>query len=286
MRYRLARDLRTRRFWGKLASRTFAGIGFQAVLLGLYDVIEPDAISKLHLPLVLIVLSLALVYGLVRSWPRPVEEHYSAPNTRIRLVPGDLFDRGDNLVIGMSNTFDTAVPHIIQSQSIQGQFLTRVYNNDLPTLDRELSDALANIQSSGSINKLGKQVTYPIGTIATIRHGRQHFFCVAYSAMNDRNQAQGTIDGLWRSLTDLWEAVRVHANGEPVAIPIIGGGQSRLSQILPAQDSIRFIALSFMLASRHTRVCDRLDIVVRPEDMKRINMLEIQAFLSSLKGAQ
>jgi len=55
---------------------------------------------------------------------------------------------------------------------------------------------------------------------------------------------------------------------------------------LPAQDSIRFIALSFMLASRYSKVCDRLDIVVRKEDMKRIDMLELQAFLTSLKQSR
>jgi hypothetical protein len=100
--------------------------------------------------------------------------------------------------------------------------------------------------------------------------------------MNERNEARGTVDGLWRSLTNLWIEVRAHTNGEPVAIPVIGGGQSRLSQILPAQDSVRFIALSFMLASRHERVCDRLDIVVRKQDVEVLDMPELQAFLTSL----
>ena len=286
MNSRLGRDLRTRRFWVALASRTFAGIGFIAVLLGLYNVIEPGAISRLNLPTALIVVTSALIYGTVRSRPRPVEETYSMPSTQIRLAQGDLFDRQDNLVIGMADTFDTAIPHIIQSQSIQGQFLASIYHHDRSALDRELSDALAGKTSSTTIDKEGKQTAYPIGTVAVITRGRQHFFCVAYSAMDKRNQAHGTVDGLWRSLTNLWDQVRANTNGEPVAIPVIGGGQSRLSQILPAQDSIRFIALSFMLASRYSKVCDRLDIVVRKEDMKRIDMLELQAFLTSLKQSR
>jgi hypothetical protein len=282
----LLRDLHSRRFWFKLAARTFAGIGFLAVLFGIYDVIRPNAISQIKFPVELVVIALALIFGLWRAWPRPVEETYSSPSTQIRLVPGDLFDRQDNLVIGMADTFDTAIPHIIQRQSIQGQFLEKAYAGDRAALDGDLAAALAGFTPSGTIEKDGKQITYPVGTVAVIRRARQHFFCVAYSEMNERHQAQATVDGFWRSLMNLWASVRQHANGEPVAIPVIGGGQSRLSQILPAQDAIRFIALSFMLASRHTKVCDRLDIVVRPADVDKVDMLEIQAFLSSLKGSR
>lgn len=66
-------------------------------------------------------------------------------------------------------------------------------------------------------------------------------------------------------------------------MPVIGGGQSRLSQVLPAQDAIRLTALSFMLASRREKVCERLEIVIRPEDAKHVDMPEFQAFLSSLQ---
>jgi len=38
-----------------------------------------------------------------------------------------------------------------------------------------------------------------------------------------------------------------------------------------------------MFASRQERVCDELRIVVRSEDDKRVDMLEVQDFLTSLK---
>jgi hypothetical protein len=64
---------------------------------------------------------------------------------------------------------------------------------------------------------------------------------------------------------------------------VIGGGQSRISQEFPAQDSIRVIALSYMFASRHLKVNEGLNIVVRPEDVQNLDMLELQAFLKSLR---
>ena len=101
--------------------------------------------------------------------------------------------------------------------------------------------------------------------------------------MNERNEARATIDGLWQSMDNLWREVRALSNGDPVAMPVVGGGQARLSQLQPAQDAIRLTALSFMLASRTERVCERLDIVVREQDVGKLDMLEIRSFLASLR---
>ena len=276
----IGRDLRTGRFWWSLVTHLFAAIGFQAVLLELYDVFEPDEISKSDAPLPWIVLALAAVFAIYRAWPRPVEQAYSRPNTMVRVFVGDLFELQSNLVIGMATTFDTAIPHVISTGSVQGQFLTKVYASDVAALDQEITQALAGATPTGTIAKAGKTDTYPIGTIAVLRHNRRHYFCAAYTEMNDRNEAHGNIPGVWRCLENLWDEVRAHSNGDPIAIPVIGGGQARMSQ-----DAVRLIVLSFMLASRERRVCERLDIVVRKQDVRALDMLELQAFLTSLQAS-
>jgi hypothetical protein len=281
----VGRDLQTRRFWRAFALHAFAAVGFMAVLIELYDVFQPDAISESDQPIPLVVVMMALVYAVIRCWPRPVEQQYSRPNTRIRIVVGDLFDQDTNIVIGMSNTFDTAVPHVISRSSVQGQFLERVYSSDTAALDAALSASLAMVEPTGSIDKEGKADTYPLGTIAVIRQNRKHYFCAAYTELDERNEALGTVAGVWRCLENLWDEVRARSNGDPVSMPVIGGGQARMSHVLPAQDSIRFIALSFILASRDRRVCERLDIVVREEDVRTLDMLELQAFLASLQDS-
>jgi hypothetical protein len=102
--------------------------------------------------------------------------------------------------------------------------------------------------------------------------------------MNEKNEAHGTVDGVWKSLLNLWAEISAQGNGAPVSIPVIGGGQARgLSSILPAQDSIRLIALSFMFTSRKSKICDELRIIVCPKDYEKLDRLEIQSFLSSLR---
>jgi hypothetical protein len=277
------RDIKRLRFWRLFAIHAFSCLGGVSFLLGLYDVIRPNAISKTNFPFLAAISGFSIIYAAIRAYPRRVEELYSKPNTAIRIVVGDLFSEPDNLVIGMTSTFDTKIPHVIHPNSVQGQFLARVYANDVSALDAALTQELVSVEPIGKIEKPGKTVQYPLGTVVTIRHVRKHYFCVAYGEMNAGNQTQATMGGIWRSLENLWREVRARTNGDPVAIPVIGGGLARLSQVLPAQDSIRFIAMSFMFASRETRVCDRLDIVVRPQDVGRLDMLEIQAFLTSLK---
>jgi hypothetical protein len=279
----LARDLRTRRFWTSYLLHAFFGVGVIATTLQVIDVFKPGDVAKSSGIVVGCAAAATLVYATVMSWPRPIRQHYPVANTEIRIVEGDLFKQDENLVIGMCTTFDTEVPHIIATTSVQAQFLERIYSNDRDELERDLTNALASAVATGTIDKPGKQEAYPIGTVAAIRHQRRHYFCVAYTEMNSQNEARGTVGGVWRSLDQLWQAVRAQSNGDPVAVPVLGGGQARMAQLLPAQDSIRFIALSFILASRAERVCERLDIVVRKQDVPRLDMLELRAFLKSLR---
>jgi hypothetical protein len=108
-------------------------------------------------------------------------------------------------------------------------------------------------------------------------------YLLAYCEMNKDNEARATVDSIWASLQKLWSEVSRTGNGGTVCVPAFGGGPARISSILPAQDAIRLTALPFMFASRREKVCDELRIVVHPNDFARLDRLELQAFLSSLK---
>jgi hypothetical protein len=276
-------DLRSRRFLTHFVKESLVAFGAFAAAAGLVAAIFPNALSDRGAFWVVVVVAVSVGFGLRRSWPRPIEHAYAKPNTAIRLVRGDLFDESGHIVVGTCDTFDTQVPNVISPQSVQGQTLHRLYGGDLARLDQDLGAALVGKTPVGRVQKEGKVERYPIGTVAPLQQGPRRVLFLAYTEMNGRNEARGTSDGIWRSMLSLWDAVSVYCNGEPVAIPVLGGGQARISQILPAQDSIRFIAFSFMLASRREKVCDELRIVVRPSDYEKLDRLELQAFLDSLE---
>lgn len=279
----LTRDLRNPRFWRGLIIHSLAALGAMAAALSLVDVFAPGILGRWDMPAIVLVPAVALLYAGWKSWPYPVEQHYSTPDTKIRLVTGDLFEQDTSLVIGMADTFDIETPNIIAQNSVQGQFLERVYRNDVPALRSDLAAALAGKPVMGTVTKAGNSDRYKLGTVATISHLRKHYFCLAYTTLDEHNKAFSSIGVLWEALERLWDEIRVKSNGEPVSVPVIGLGQSGMSTVLPIQDAIRFLILSFMFSSRKDRVCEELVIVVRRQDEKRVDMLEIQEFLRSLR---
>lgn len=277
------RDLRTRRFWRILATHSFALFGALSAAAGMVGLFAPDLFPG-HGWVIWLVLLGCLFYGVAKAWPRPIETTYQSPATTIRLIRGDLFEQHDaHLIIGVSDTFDTAPPHIAQS-SVQGQFLKDIYGNDIAKLDADIAAELTRVQPAGKVaGKLGKTISYPLGTTVTLRANARRFFLVAYTLMDEGSTASSSTDGLWNSLSELWKTVRSNSNGEKVCVPLIGGGQSKLSPVLPSADSVRFIVLSFMLASRTATVCKELIIVAQPSQYDALDHLEIQAFLNSLR---
>lgn len=280
---KLPHDVHTRRFWRKLIGSTFAAVGFLSALLGLLALLVPTAIPHREGWFALAVILISLGYGTFRAWPTPISATYNQPNIKVSVTEGDLFEQQGHLMIGMCDTFDTAIPNIISRQSVQGQFLERVFSGDIAALDQHLDEALKDISPIASVTKEGKTRRFPLGTVAVLDDRTRRFFCVAYTTMSEQNEARGTPAGIWESLDSLWHAVSQHANGGELAIPVIGGGQARVAQVLPAQDSIRLIALSFLLASRAEKICDELTIVVRSQEFRKLDRLELQAFLRSLR---
>lgn len=280
----LWRDLGNRRFLLRSVTTLFAWIG---VVAALGQVLEWAFSFSKHgwwSTSVIAVAAIGIPVAIWHAWPRPIEEHYETANTRIRVVRGDLLDFDtDDIVIPTCDTFDTAPPRIIASSSLQAQALSRVYHNDIARLDADIAAALAGAQPVGSVEKEGKTVRYEVGTVAAIDHPSRKLYFVAITKMDENNNVQGTPDGLWISLNRLWEQIARSSNGRMVCMPVIGGGMSRISSIVPTQDSLRFTILSFMFASRQRRVCEELRIVLQPADYERLDRLELQAFLTSLK---
>lgn len=275
-------DFKTLRQWQSFIIRSFACLGVVGTVLQTTNVINPD-ITFFQGPYTLVaVVLLSIFVGLIMSWPRPITQDYSSPRTRISIVEGDILSQPTHIVIGTNDTFDTETPVIIDGKSLQGQALRRLYGDDRVELDRQLDAALLGKAIVGTVNKLGKTSRYGIGAIATLIHSPRLIFFLAYCEMDANNNASSTPDKVWKSLILLWDEVSRRGNGGALAIPVIGGGHARLSSVVPAQDAIRLLALSFMFASRESRICEELRIVVQRSEYQKLDRLELQAFLSSL----
>lgn len=278
-------DLLTWRFWRHFLIQSFACAGFISGTIQLLLIIFPTIASKFQgiLPIGVIAF-ISLIFGIVQSWPRPIEMEYSAPKTKIKIIKGDLLTQDEHLVIGVCDTFDTETPHIISKNSLLGQAIDKLYGGDIRKLDELIDQALVETSfNNREPLKKGKNKQYQLGTVAVVEHSPRLIFFLAYCQMNDKNQAFGTVDSVWKSLLSLWDAQSEYGNHRPISIPVIGGGQARMSSVLPAQDSIKLIVLSFMFASRKHKITDELRIIIQPSDYDRLDRMELQSFLASLR---
>ncbi|MET7682650.1 macro domain-containing protein [Streptomyces sp. NPDC005423] len=229
-----------------------------------------------------------LVWGLSRARPvLRVEQVFRHPDMRVVVEAGDVFDQPAHLVVGFCDTFDTATADgaVINSGSVQGQLLSRRYDDDVQRLDAELVAALAGVPPAGREDRdrkrLGKLDRYPVGTVAVLGTRPRLVFAVAYSRIGNDCVAASSVEELWSGLSRLWDALHRHAQLERVAMPLVGSGLARLDHL--DQDSLlRLILMSFVARSREGAVCRELRVVVRPADLERIDMREVRAFLGGL----
>jgi hypothetical protein len=208
----------------------------------------------------------------------------------VLVEPGDLFERPEHLAVGFSDTFYSEVwPHgPISPESVQGQLLERVYGGDAARLSRALASALRRARPAGTGRRDRRRVAgstrYPIGTVAVLEDGHRLVFAVAYSSVRGDGVARSSVEELLLGLNRLWDAVDQRGHQEALAIPLLGAGLARLNY-LEAQDILRLILLSFVVRSRERRVCRELRVLIRPEDLNRIDLPSIADFLQSLGAA-
>jgi hypothetical protein len=97
--------------------------------------------------------------------------------------------------------------------------------------------------------------------------------------MSNDLRVKSTADDIWRSLSCLWEQVRLKGHGLEVAIPIIGSDLARTN--LPRMTLTKLIIISFIAASKKDFVSNKLTVVIYPKDLDSVDFYALEDFLES-----
>lgn len=193
----------------------------------------------------------------------------------IEIAIGDLFSFEGGLIIGTNTTFDTHVStEQISEKSVQGQF-TKKYYRDFSSLDEELNARLAGLEHvTLDGHRIGKANRYPIGTAVRLKpKGRMGYF-LAICDVNEHGVASGSFEGLKQALGQLWLFVGTRGQKEPLVMPVLGSGYTRLRQ--PRQIITQEIIKSFIAACSERTFCERLTIVLDDKDVLK-NEVDLEA---------
>src|SRR5260221_7917051 len=129
----------------KVVASFFQAFGVIALVLGVLDILYPNTFNFGNKGIA-IISGVSLLWALVTIIPkRKISRQLSVPDTTITIKVGDLFQEDGSLVIGFNDVFDTEKGHIIKPKSIQGQFLTNIYNDDRLQLDRDIDNVLQGV---------------------------------------------------------------------------------------------------------------------------------------------
>ena len=200
------------------------------------------------------------------------------------LVRGDLFAQTDcNLVVGFTDTFDTETDQdiVISRDSVQSQLVDRLFGGRRRLLDEKLKAGLRGVRAVGTesarAKPRGRRVRYPVGTtVAVPVDGGRRIFAVAYSRLGNDLVARSGNEDLRSSLDNLWASVAVHGLFRPVAVPLIGSGLARVTDLDRSQ-LVALIVDSFITACRrHPALTPELRIVIRPEDLASTDLSPVE----------
>lgn len=212
------------------------------------------------------------------------------PELRVTLVVrrGDLFDQDDaNLAIGFSDTFDTSTDDdiIISRESVQGQLLERIYGGERERLDAELRKGLRSIarvaQESVQDKPKGKRTRYSVGTVVPLPLNGRRIFTFVHCRQGLDLVTRSSPAELRFSLGRLWQSVRVNGLLKPVAIPLVGSGFARITELSREQLMILIID-TFVKNCRDERCTPELRIMIRPAELEIIRMSDVVRFVETL----
>lgn len=245
-------------------------------LLRNFDIVQLKGFT----PLIGMVILSCLAGATARFPVQRISYRIPKRDLEIEVRIADLFSVCGNIVISTISSFDTDIENgIIARDSLQGQFTAKVLGGDAHALDQEIEKSLLG-KSGEDVGGVGKLKRYPLGTVAVIRRPDRTYYLLAMAHLNMDGTARTPPQGLYESLTGLWDEIAERGELGDVAVPVIGTGRGRLAE--PRQKIIEVIAQTFADASRDRKVANRLIIVVSPADAAKwdINLFQVRDYLA------
>lgn len=227
--------------------------------------------------------ALALLCAIGRNSPAPVVScRLSGRDVSIEIRISNIFDvKGAAFVISTNSTFDTSISRgLISAKSLQGQFTGEYYDKE-EHLDSDLTDALAEEESMLlDDDRKGKKEKYEIGTVAKVCPKQQIVYLVAIAHMNKEGRAESTFEAVLESLGKLWNFIAERGELEPLVVPVLGTGLTRLAEVT-REEMIKEIIKSFIPACSEKKFCEKLTIVISESDYRKweIDLHELGNFL-------
>ena len=231
----------------------------------------------------LIFLIPGLLWGIYQGRPKlAIRSIIEGTDASIEIIVGDLFDQEGTVVVAAPTSFDNSMDdNTIDKKSIQGQYIVR-YCDSMDNLNQQINSSLKGIDFDlrDKLEKpYGSQRRYPVGTVANVVFNGKKAYFVALATLNEHKKASLTWNDLLDGLPRLWESIRLRGSTDPINVPILGSGFSRVNAT--REELVREIIKSFIAAIHSGCFCENLKIVISNSDFidRKVDLDQLGSFL-------
>jgi len=229
-----------------------------------------------------------IVIGLIVLFTRKRKVVEGTNGKAVYVMYGDLFSEKivsrsvarRNICFAVNRCFDTVIDdHLIASASVHGVAMSGLYKKGTYTpksLNKVIQEAISPAARFEMLTKQqkpqGNLKRYEVGTAVDISiSDRIHYFMVGLCGLNQDLKAETSREEYCMAIQRLIEFCDIHAQGQPVLLPIIGGFLSRTGQ--SEKDLLKYIIYCFMI--NKDRINQDVYIVVRESAKDTVSIVDL-----------
>lgn len=206
---------------------------------------------------------------------RSVAFNLPTTNTRIAIRYGDLFKQPTDWLIGVGEFFDSEVGHVVSQNSLHGKLINVTYGGDTLLFRGLVDSALTGVKGTRTQRSIAPKMKYDIGTTAVLARSPHKVFLVAMSYTDlATSKASSDVPTLWNALRGALTTIRDRGNGAPLALPLIGNGQSNVN--IAPQHLLRLIVLALVDYGRKAGLPKEVNIIVPEDCFETLDIREIR----------
>jgi len=222
------------------------------------------------------VLAAAAIWFIKHTYEvRSVSFDLPTTGTKIAIRYGDLFAQPTDWLIGVGEFFDSNVGQVVSKNSLHGKLINNTYNGNAAVFRSLVDEALVGAKATPTARPIQPKLKYDIGTTAVLANGPHKVFLVAMSRTDlQTSKASSDVSTLWQALGGALASVRIHGNGDPLSLPLIGNGQSSVN--IEPQHLLRLIALALVDYGRKVGLPKQVSIIVPEDCFEALDIREIR----------
>lgn len=228
----------------------------------------------------LVVMAILFVLVFLAYVFEPDSVSFKVPNTdtKITLKYSDIFAQDANLLIGVNEFFDGELGAPVSKNTVHGQLIVRNFNGSAVSFRAAVDPALAATGgvASPTARIIEPSNAYPIGTTVALPNGSHSIFLMAMANTDlNTSKASSDVPKLWSALGKGLQVVHDHGNGEPLAMPLFGNGQSGVK--LEPQHLLRLLVLALVdfATNSNARLPKDVIIVLHESCFEELDIREI-----------